>query len=413
MDTQKAILRRLDERRDALVALAQDLIRIRSDNPPGNETEIVEYLRRRLDGLSPGQVQAHAKEAHRPNLLVRVQGHKPGPSLMLVAHTDAKPVGDLSQWTVDPFAAEIIDGKLYGRGAADMKAALAAKVLAAEALKETGFPGELQLLFVADEEAGSALGAEYMAKEVGLKADGAIIGEPSGIDAPFDVIHLAHRGIFCFKVKVLGTQMHSSMSDIRPSVNACVKLAEVLRKFASDFRPTDPKNKLYPQGPTVNLAVMMDGGVFYGVYPGHAEFASEIRIVPGMDRDQTVREVQDFVERLREEDPSLRIELDLKPRPNLTWIDGMELPEDSPLARALADAAEYVLGRRPAFAGFPGGTDGRCLYHGAGIPTIPAFGPGLLEVCHGPDEYVPVSDVVAAAKVYALAAWRFLTQAPE
>lgn len=413
MDVEETILRRIDDRRDKLIGLAQSLIRIRSENPTGNEAEIADYLREPLDALAPGGVEIHAKKADRPNLLARVQGHRPGPSLMLVAHTDTKPVGDSSQWTVDPFGAEIVDGKLYGRGSADMKAALAAEIVAAEVLKETGFPGELQLLFVADEEAGSALGAKYMANEVGLRADGAIIGEPSGIDASFDVIHLAHRGIFCFKVRVLGTQMHSSMSDIRPSVNASVKLAEVLQKFAQSFRPTDPKNKLYPQGPTVNLAVMMEGGVFYGVYPGHAEFASEIRIVPGMDRERTVREVQDFVGRLREEDPSLRIELDLKPRPNLTWIDGMEISEDSPVAQALAGAAEHVLGHRPAFAGFPGGTDARCLYHGAGIPTIPAFGPGLLEVCHGPDESVPVEDVVNAAKMYALAAWRFLSQGPE
>jgi len=408
LPNEETVLHRIDERRGELIALAQSLIRTKSENPTGNETEIVNLLRARLAPLAGDGVEVYAKEPDRPNLLVRVRGQRPGPSFMLVAHTDTKPVGDLSQWTADPFAASIVDGKLYGRGSADMKAAIAAMIVAAEVLKEFGFPGEIQLLFVADEEAGSAFGAKYLVNEVGLRADGALIGEPCGIDASYDSLHIAHRGICCFKIKVLGTQMHSSMSDVRPSVNACVKLAEVLQKFASGFTPTDPRNKLYPQGPTVNLAVMLEGGVFYGVYPGHAEFASEIRIVPGMDRGQTERELQDFVEQLKREDPSLRIELDLKPRPNLTWIDGMQLSEDEPVVQAVASAAETVLGRRPPFRGFPGGTDARSLYVGAGIPTIPAFGPGLLDLCHGPDEYVPIEDVVQAAKVYALAARRFL-----
>ena len=408
MDMADTILARVDERRDELLSLARQLVQIPSENPPGREADVAQFLSDRLAGVATEPVEMHAREPGRPNLIARVRGSDGPGRLMLVAHMDTKPVGDRDQWTVDPFAGHVADGQLYGRGAADMKAALAAMVVAADALKEVGFPGEIQLLFVADEEAGSAYGAKYMTSHVGLQADAAIIGEPSGIDAPFDGIHIAHRGIFCFKVKVLGTQMHSSMSDTRPSVNACVKLAEVLQKFHQRFRPTDPHNPLYPQGPTVNLAVMMDGGVFYGVYPGHAEFASEIRIVPGMDREQTVAELEQFVEQLRREDPSLRVELDLAPRPELAWLDGMQLSEDEPVVQAVARAAETVLGHRPALRGFPGGTDARALYVGAGIPTIPAFGPGLLEVCHGPDECVPVDDVVKAAQMYALAAHNFL-----
>ncbi len=403
------ILSAVESRREELVALAQQLVRIKSENPPGDESEIAAVLQQRLEAVAPGAVEVHAKDPHRPNVLARVGGRGQGPAFMLVGHTDTKPVGDLSQWTVDPYGAEIRDGKLYGRGSADMKAAIAAMVVAAEAMQEVGFPGEIQLLFVADEEAGSAFGAKFMANEVGLSADAAVIGEPSGVNAPFDGIYIAHRGIFCFKVKVYGTQMHSSMSDVRPSVNACVKLAEVLAKFEREFAPTAPAHRLYPQGPTVNLAVMMEGGVFYGVYPGYAEFSSEIRVYPGMQYEQLVADVEGFVEKLRREDPSLRIEVDMQPRPNLKWIAGMELSEDEPVVKAMQAAAEHVLGRPAPLAGFPGGTDARFIYEGAGIPTIAGFGPGMLEVCHGPDECVPVDDVVAAAQAYALAAHLFLT----
>jgi succinyl-diaminopimelate desuccinylase len=86
----------------------------------------------------------------------------------------------------------------------------------------------------------------------------------------------------------------------------------------------------------------------------------------------------------------------------------MQVAEDAAVVQALVWAAEQVLGRRPPFAGFPGGTDARELAIHAGIPTAPAFGPGMLDVCHGPDESVPVDDIVKAAKIYALAAHRFL-----
>ena len=406
-----AIMDRVDARRDEIVELAQRLVRIKSENPPGRETEVAEFLAQRLEALAPGRVELHARAPDRPNLLVRMPGHGAGPSFMLVGHTDTKPVGDRSQWTVDPFAAEVREGRLYGRGAADMKGAIAAMVVAVEVMKEVGFPGEIQLLFVADEEAGGAYGAKFMANDVGLEADGAVIGEPCGINAAFDGVYIAHRGIFCFTVKVLGTQMHSSMSDVRPSVNACVRMADVLQRFAREFKPTAPAHKLYPKGPTVNLAVMMEGGVFYGVCPGHAEFASEVRVYPGMTYEQLVADVEAFVDQLRREDPSLRIELDTHPRPNLRWMEGMELPEDEPVVEAMQAGAQEALGRAVPLAGFPGGTDARFLYEGAGIPTIAAFGPGMLEVCHGPDEWAPVEDIVTAAKAYALAAHRFLTRA--
>ncbi|MBM4045923.1 MAG: M20 family metallopeptidase [Planctomycetes bacterium] len=399
----------IDRRRDEIIAFTQQLVQTPSETPSGNEIAVAKVIRARMEALGVTDIEVRAKKADRPNLLGRVRFSKPGKALIFNAHTDTKDVGDRTPWTVDPFSGVIKDGYLYGRGAADMKAALAAMLYAAVALKaaKPDLGGEILLMFVADEEGGSVYGSEYLARETPLKADAAIIGEPCGIDAPWDCLHISHRGVFCFKIKVFGTQMHSSMSDIRPSVNACVKLAEVLTAFAREFRPTYKPHPLYPQGPTVNLAVLMKGGVFYGVYPGYAEFCTDVRIIPGMTKEQIVADLMGFVEKLRKRDPKLRVEVDPAPRP-LDWVPAIELSPDEPVVKCALAAAEEVLGFRPKLAGLPGGTDARCIYIHTGIPVIPALGPGMLEICHGPNERVPVEDIVKAAQIYALAAANFL-----
>jgi len=142
MNLADTILARVHERRDELLSLARQLVRIPSENPPGREADVAQFLSDRLAGLATSPIEVHAREPGRPNLLARVRGSDGPGRLMLVAHMDTKPVGDRGQWTVDPFAGHVAHGQLYGRGAADMKAAIAAMVVAAEALKEVGFPGK-------------------------------------------------------------------------------------------------------------------------------------------------------------------------------------------------------------------------------------------------------------------------------
>ena len=409
MENETDILNCIDGRRDDMIAFAQELIRTPSETPSGCEREVAVLIESHMRDLGIESIETHARKPDRPNLLARIPFGDAGPRLILNAHTDTKDVGDRSRWSVDPFGAEIKDGCMYGRGAADMKAALAAQLYAAVALRDVGVeaPGEIMLMFVADEEGGAWDGTRFLISEVGLRGDAAIIGEPCGIDTPYDYLHIAHRGVFCFNVHVRGTQMHSSMSDVRPSVNASVKMAEVLTAFAKEYRLAHEPHPLYPQGPTVNVGVMIEGGVFYGVYPGHAWFGTDVRVLPGMERQAVVTELEAFVETLRRRDPELDVEVDTHPR-EWDWIPPMELSPDEPVVRATLAAAKTVLGREPKIGGLPGGTDAHSMFNDGGIPTIPAFGPGMLELAHGPDERVPVEDIIIAAKVYALAALHYL-----
>jgi acetylornithine deacetylase len=294
-------------------------------------------------------------------------------------------------------------------GSTDMKGAVAAMVFAAAALAQcnTELAGDLLLVVDADEERSMKFGSEFLSGEYGIRADVALLGEPSGIDGPeFEFLHLVSRGVSCFKIRVHGTQMHSSLTDRLPAINANLKLAEVVSRLKRDLKLTFSPHALC-RAPTVNVAVKLDGGVGYGVCPGVAEFQSDIRTLPGMTRRQLEADLESCLDAMRRADPQLRVELEFEPPP-LDWIAATEVRADHPLVLALLQAAEQVLGWRPKLSAFPGGTDAAKFHGLAGIPTIPSFGPGWLKLAHGPNECVGVEALVQAAKMYARAAEIYL-----
>lgn len=399
----------IEEHRNDLIDLAAKLVATPSPNLPGDERSVVEVILSRMERLGLGRAEIAAKEPHRPNIIYRLPGARPGRTLMLCGHSDTKPVGDASQWRTDPLQPVLHDGKLYGLGSTDMKGAVAAMIYATAALKQsaTNLSGDLLLVINADEERSMKFGSEFLATEYGLRADAALLGEPSGIDGPeFEFLHLLSRGISCFRVRVFGTQMHSSLSDRLHGVNANLKLAEVLARMHRELRLTFVSHPLCP-APTVNLGVKLEGGVGYGVCPGVAEFQADIRTLPGMTRQQLEADLEACLTAMRWDDPELRVELQFE-EPPLGWTPPTEVPPDHPLVLALLLAAEQVLGRRPVLSAFPGGTDASKFQTLAGIPTIPSFGPGWLSLAHGPNECVGVEAIVQAAKMYALAAKTYL-----
>lgn len=396
----------IDKNRDDLLALTAKLVATPSPNLPGDERAVVEVILAEFERLGLDGAEIAAKEPHRPNVLLRLAGDQPGPTLMLCGHSDTKPVGDATPWKTDPMEPVVRDGKLYGLGSTDMKGAVAAMIYATAALKQCGvqLAGDLLLVINADEERSMKLGSEYLSTEYGLKADVALLGEPSAIQgSEFEFLHLLSRGISCFKVRVRGTQMHSSLSDRLPSVHANTKLARVLSHMDRELKLTFEPHPLCA-APTINLGVKIDGGVGYGVFPGAAEFQSDIRTLPGMTEEQLRADLESCLDELRREDPDLEVELEFE-----LWMEPTEVPADHPLVDHLLEAAEHVLGFRPELTAFPGGTDASKFHGIAGIPTIPSFGPGWLPLAHGPNECVGVEAIVQAAKIYALAGSHFLS----
>ncbi len=399
----------IDNWRPDIIKFTGELVATPSETPTGDERKITELILQKLDRLGMNGAELVEQVPEHPNLLYRVSGTGGGPTLLYVAHTDTKPVGDArDQWATDPFCPTIKNGKMYGLGAADMKAAVAAIVYAAAALKQVEpRRGDLLLALVANEEGGSKYGAHYLCAKHGVKADMALIGEPPGVTREWEHIHLGSRGVSCFTIKVYGTQIHSSVSDQLGSVNASVKLAELITRMHRELKLHYTPHRLCPNGVTINLGVFINSGVFFGVNPGYAEFGTDIRTVPGMRKEDLVRDLEAFLEKCRKDDPSLNVKLEMAPPP-LDWIAPTEVSEDLPIARALASASQKVLGFQPPFGIYPAGTDSSHFQLEAGIPTIPACGAGMISVCHGANEWVGVESIVQACKIYALAAYDVL-----
>lgn len=362
-----------------------------------------------MSRLEYAAVRVVGMDAERPNLVGEVGGAA-GPVLMFNGHLDTKPAGETSEWTTGPYDPVIRDGRLHGLGSTDMKGAVAAMVYAGAAVAQADPRGTLRLALSADEEAGSRFGARFLAGLPEMAADAVLVGESTGMQVPWAYIGVANRGIACFRVSVRGTQMHSSLSDQVPSINASVKAGQVLSRLASEFRPRYPRNPKVPGGPTVNLGVTLTGGVFFGIYPGHAEFGIDVRTVPGMTLAGLHSDFTDFLEKLRDEDPEL--DVSIEPVPDLAWHPPSAIDPEHPLVAAASTAARDMLGREVPLGTMPAFTDGSHWNH-AGMPCISAFGPGSLLQAHQPNEFVAVDDVIMAARIYALTALRYLSAGDE
>ena len=179
----------------------------------------------------------------------------------------------------------------------------------------------------------------------------------------------------------------------------------VLSRMASEFHPQHPIDTLVPGRPTVNLGVTLSGGVFYGVYPGQAEFGIDVRTVPGMTLAGLLADFNAFLDEMRQEDPELDVTVESVGR--LHWLPPSSIDPEHPIVAAARSAARDVLGREVPLGTMPAFTDGS-HWNLAGSACIPAFGPGTLLVAHKPNESVAVEEIIAAARIYAITALRYL-----
>ena len=323
-----------------------------------------------------------------------------GRRVLLVGHVDVVPPGDPATWSVDPWAAEVRDGKLYGRGACDMKGGVVAILAAVRAVVATGvakeFGGELLVVSVPSEEDGGQ--GMLAAIRAGCTGDAAIITEPTDLD-----VVIAHAGAITFRLIVPGRAAHASTR--KEGVSALENLYTLIRALEADetarnAAETDPLMTALDL-PYATMIGKVEGG----------EWASTVldRIVVegryGVRLGQTWRDAEADLRRCIEAasaaDPFLR---DHPVGVEITGgrFSSARIPADHPLPVSLADAAEATLGRRPALLGEPYGADMRLLVNEGATPTV-IFGPGNVRVAHSADEHVPLAEVANCARV--LAAW--------
>ena len=398
----------LNAREGEVIALTSALIAAPTPNLPGDETAAAEVIERAITHYNLPTPRILAEQPHRPNLIVRIDGARPGPHLAICGHLDTKPVGDAAdEWRTDPFEPVIDGDRLYGLGSTDMKGACAAMILAGAAFQQVAdrAAGSLSLIFTADEEYGSYYGAGYLTRQKAIEADEILLGEPAGVLEDWDAIRVVSRGVSGFRVVVKGTQTHSSISDQLPTVNAVEAMANVLVALRRDLKLRYPEHPLCPTGPTINLGVKTLGGVGYGVLPGHAEFWSDIRTIPGMTQEEMAEDIETALAEIRPLVPGAEVTWEFNP--TLGWITPSEVLPGDPMVTAVELAARDVLGEAPPLKAFPGGTDAFPFHAQGGVPTLAAFGPGLLPPAHGPNEWISLRSLQQAPNIFAAVALHY------
>ena len=386
------------------VTLTQKLVQIRSVFEPstgGNETEAANFV---AETLREGGFTVTVEEAApgRPNVVADWSGsgfdeakHK---TLMLEGHTDVVTEGDPERWTYPPFAAELINGRIYGRGACDMKAGVAAAMVAAEAVKRAcpELPGRIRLGIVADEE-GMMLGIKHFIRGGWAEAvDGAIICEPEELE-----LCLCQKGALRVEALSTGKMAHGAMpyAGINPIPPLLDFLAEVRKlEQAEQTRLGHHEHLGLPWLTPTIIRAPQQGEAQLNVMPETAYAALDVRTVPGQDHQELWATLQALAEEARGK-AKLSLTL-LEDRP---WT---QTAPDDPLVGALEHSYLQILGSEPRYGGVPGATDGTFLAAWAGIPIV-TVGPGTREVPHQRDEYVETEDIVKAARLYAAAAVYF------
>jgi succinyl-diaminopimelate desuccinylase len=398
------VLSRIDP--DELIALTRDLVRIpsviRPDDPAATEAAVAAHVERwlRAEGFA---VDVHEVAPGRPNVLASLGDGSAGPTLLLEGHTDVVTEGNASEWSHAPFGGDLVDGRIYGRGSADMKSGLAAAMIAAAAIKRSGVPlgGRLVVGALVDEE-GGMIGVRHLCTTaLGRELSAAIICEPEQNE-----LCLEQRGVVWARVTVRGRMAHGAMPEagVNPitALGALLREAPVLERRLRRMCRRSPHLRPPTVTPTV-VQAPMQGLPQSNVIPSAAQATLDVRLTPGPDADAVAKEIDLACQRAMEACPGASVE----------WqpVNGFRLAtrveRGEPLVRAMVRGVRQATGRPPRFGGVPGSTDGTILRMTLGIPIV-TCGPGNRLIPHQVDEYVEVSELVDAAKIYVASALTFL-----
>ncbi len=369
---------------ESATELLAQLVRIPSVNPdlvPGSagEAAIADFCQA---WLAARGFEVHRLEARpgRPSIVGIARGTGGGRALMLNGHYDTV---TLATYEGDPLSAERRDGRLYGRGAYDMKSGVAAMMVAAARSKRAKLPGDLLVACVADEEHAS-FGTEEVARR--FRADAAIVTEPSHLE-----LTVAHKGFAWFEVVVEGKAAHGSRPDL--GVDAITKAGEFLVALGE----WDRRLRVNPTHPRLGAgsvhASLIKGGQELSSYPAECRIHLERRTVPGETGTSVTAELQAIVDAIAARDQNFRAEI----LPGLVRFP-FEIGEDAPVVQALRAAATARLGKAPALRAEPFWTDCAILA-GAGIPAVMFGADG--EGAHAAEEWAEEASVEALADILA------------
>jgi succinyl-diaminopimelate desuccinylase len=385
--SETAALREVDDAvdPDEVLRYAKALIAAPSENPGGTEDEAAAVAGEILSSLDAAP-QTIRSDTGRPSIVASF-GAGSSPHLAWNGHLDVVPAGSPDTWTSGPWEGRVRDGRLVGRGAVDMKGAIAAALGAVAAIRRARviLAGRLDLHLVADEELAGIHGTKVLLNKGLLGQDACIVGEPSDLR-----LGLAERGGAWITATARGTAAHGSQPHL--GVNAITSMARFLLRL-----PEALPDRTHPLvgGPTVNAA-LISGGSAPNVVPDRCRVDIDRRVIPGeSDPDEVLAPFRRLIEDLRREYPEVDLDVEVR-----EWCDAAEAEPDSSIAEAVRASVRAVREEPPIDVGFPGITDARYYLNDAGIPAV-ILGPGSLTVAHAADEWIDVAEMVAAARIYA------------
>ena len=377
-----------------VLAYARALIGAPSENPGGTEDEAAAVASAILSELGAEPEIVRSPDG-RPSVVASL-GSAPRPALAWNGHLDVVPAGDHGAWSVSPFAGEVRDSRLIGRGAADMKGPIAAALAAAAAIRRAGIglDGTLTFHLAADEELTGTHGTRVLWERGLLDQDACIVGEPSELQ-----LGLAERGGAWITATAHGRAAHGSRPHL--GVNAITSMAHVLPRLPEAL--PDLEHPLAGRA-TVNAA-LIQGGSAPNVVPETCRVDIDRRLIPGeTDPAAVLAPFERLAAEVRAEHPEVDVTFEIR-----EWTDAAEAPRDSEIAELARRAVTIERGSPPDDVGFTGITDARFYINGASIPTV-ILGPGSLSVAHTTDEWVDMDELVAAARIYARIAVAFLNR---
>ena len=388
---------RLEARLDAgeVVEVASALIAVPSHRDvPGRETACAERMAEiwRGWGFEP---EVTPVAGSRPNVYVRLAGQGGGPALMLTGHLDTVPGYEMDRPAFEPAVA---DDKLWGRGAVDMKGALACMMVAVKLARDLGapLPGDLLFAAVVGEEEQSE-GTEQMIRN-GPHAGWAVVGEPTGL-----AIHAGHRGLEWLSFEFVGRAAHGGTPE--RGVNAIRMAARFIQRVEAELAPELARRRHPLIGPAVMNWGVIRGGTQPSMVADRCVLQVDRRRLPAETLEQVWSEYQRILDGLAAEDPDFRCQMS-RMAENMATMDhgGLEIDLDHPLVTSLRAVIEALTGQPARIGAFGGWTDGALLSNFGQIPAV-VFGPGDLGVAHSRAEFVPVEELRLATLAYAMLAY--------
>lgn len=369
-----------------ILDLTEQLVAIPTPNPPGREKACAEFILETLQGWDIEADLVPYPDPERPQVVAWLRGTGDGPTLILNAHMDTVGEGNRDEWDFPPFQVTRRGNRLYGRGTCDMKGSLAVGMVILKTLHDADveFPGTLMLQAPMGEEMDEPGTRTLLQK--GYIGDYAIVLEPTDLR-----IGPASRGVSWFKITITGPSMHCGLAATdTPDVMAYfAQVATALNDYHHQIVA-----KTHPLSPSPGCRItQVDAGEAHNSLVGRCQFTIDRRMVPGETVEGVTSELQAILERELAEFSEIIYQLKF-----LEWNEPVQAPLDSPLVTALEQNIVSVGSREAEIWAVPYGCDVRNFIYDAGIPAV-NFGAGDYRVCHQPNEFVSVDDLLTCAQV--------------